>query len=152
MESKIAMAKTNNHLDALQERMASLRAGSLLRVELLRESNVAVLETGEKGWPDIVACLLDDGINTGKLFAIQIIASWEDIRDYHLNDFTFPIAIFVYDKKKDSFLWNWIVSPESDGSTTSSNTALQSFTPETMRQLIDQVSTFYKNRKFKVAA
>jgi hypothetical protein len=142
----------NESLNALQERMASMRASSLLQVELLREADVEVLETGEKGWPDIVACLLDDGFNTGKLFAIQIIASWEDIKDYHLGDFTFPVALFIYNKQSDSFLWSWVVSPGSDGSTASGNVALQPFVAGTMSQLIDQVKTFYNNRKLKIAA
>lgn len=141
-----------NSIDELQERMASMRASSLLQVELLREGDIDVLATGEKGWPDIVACVLDDGFNTGKLFAIQLMASWEDIKDYHLDDFTFPLAIFVYDRKTDSFQWDWIIAPEPDGKARKNKIALKTFVSGTMKDIVGQVRIFYTNRKLLLAA
>jgi hypothetical protein len=136
------------------ESLTHLRALHMAQVLLLRQGNISVLSSAEKGWPDIVACLQENEENTGKLFALQI----EGVRYAHQRTeraneiltqrrmhYPFPVLLFLFAMDTDEGWYCWLHQSAAEQT-------LQPLTQETLNDIREYIRREYEKPTASQAA
>ncbi|WP_309716407.1 hypothetical protein [Armatimonas sp.] len=136
------------------EYLTHLRALHMARVLLLHQGSISLLSTAEKGWPDMVACLQEDGEDTGKLFALQV----EGVRYAHQSTersqeifaqrrvhYPFPVLLFLFAMDTDEGWYGWLHQGAAEHS-------LQPLTPKTLNVVLEHIRREYEKPTTSQAA
>ena len=104
--------------DTIQAHLMGKRAQILAAVYLTGSPDVRIVESGQDSGPDLTASLLVNGVDDGRLFAVDtkgLLVFWDSVlADLSRNEaeryrkIPFPVALFVFSMSDEKGKWRWL--------------------------------------------
>lgn len=122
------------------ESLSELRAFHMVRVLLLRNPDISLINIEKGNWPDIVCSLLENGEDTGRLFGIEVkgfrhaadisLGTLKEARE-QFKRFAFPVFYTCFEMDHDQ---GYILH----------NDGLETISPESLNSMIETVQKWYQ--------